>query len=346
LKESQAQYDIRKEYQELAYENQLSIGYLRGDEIAKEVAQQNQAMNQEQRALAKYQYYAEDVPKQIAKNTENAANLERQIYYENLELKWKVEVKKLTASRNTESILSDMHQEIDMIGKVDQTWERSREFIKLQDAAMIQAKGNMEEYNLIMAEGRDIFEQVADKKRWLEMSRAIEGPMTNALESLIFESEKFGDVMKNLLQEILMQMIRISVIRPAAEWLSMGTLGVATAIGSALFDRGGIAGRTNAPMMAMPASAYLNAPVLDSGFWSDHYPAVLQRGEKVIPAGVGGHGSGSPPTVIINCDPSKTGIQMKQQGNWKFDGNKWVMSIVCDAWDRGHPFRDKVLNAR
>jgi len=50
------------------------------------------------------------------------------------------------------------------------------------------------------------------------------------------------------------------------------------------FHDGGVVGRGGVPRMA-PAALFVNAPRFHTGLASDEFPAILQRGETVIPAG-------------------------------------------------------------
>jgi hypothetical protein len=63
---------------------------------------------------------------------------------------------------------------------------------------------------------------------------------------------------------------------------------------------GGIVGPSS-PMRMMPAGMFDHAVRLHSGLKGDEFPAVLQRGEQVIPRGGGsGRGSGGNVTVNVN----------------------------------------------
>jgi hypothetical protein len=55
--------------------------------------------------------------------------------------------------------------------------------------------------------------------------------------------------------------------------------------GAETFHRGGIVGTDHGPMRSIPASYFANAPRLHQGLAADEFPAVLQKGEQVIPKG-------------------------------------------------------------
>ena len=148
--------------------------------------------------------------------------------------------KRETAAKDVERMLDGMQRELDMVGQVSNTWERSREFVDLHAKAIEAAAGNMQEYNRIMAEAGDIFEQLKLAERWAEISRAMESSFSSAMERMIFEGEKFGDAMKTVFREILMEAIRIQFIRPQAQALA-DFMGVAVSgITGAIFAGGGM----------------------------------------------------------------------------------------------------------
>jgi hypothetical protein len=51
------------------------------------------------------------------------------------------------------------------------------------------------------------------------------------------------------------------------------------------FHEGGIVGETTVPKRELPAATFIGAPRLHSGLAGDEFPAILQRGETVIPKG-------------------------------------------------------------
>jgi hypothetical protein len=80
-----------------------------------------------------------------------------------------------------------------------------------------------------------------------------------------------------------------------------GDYGVETYAG--IGHTGGIVGEASWPVRAMPSAVYHMAPRLHSGLAADEFPAILQRGETVIPKGRGPAGTStinSSITVNVN----------------------------------------------
>jgi len=64
----------------------------------------------------------------------------------------------------------------------------------------------------------------------------------------------------------------------------------------------------------------------------DEYPAVIKRGETILPEGAGV----VPPTVVIN---NNTGLPLDQAGPPRFDGDQWVVNVVVRDLNERGPIR-------
>ena len=106
--------------------------------------------------------------------------------------------------------------------------------------------------------------------------------------------QKIGDMVKSLEQDILRSFIRQNITGPIAGGLSSmlggGTDGTGGSSGgifgslfSSIFHDGGIVGETLAPTRMMPAHAFASAPRFHNGLMPDEFPAILQKGETVLP---------------------------------------------------------------
>jgi len=109
-----------------------------------------------------------------------------------------------------------------------------------------------------------------------------------------------------------------------------------SAIVGAIFHEGGIVGKTPSPIRAVPAGTFSGAPRLHSGLSSDEFPAILQRGEIVLPRGSGGSttpAEAAPMTVIINNNVRGLSIEAEE------DQKERVLEIVIDAAETDGPYR-------
>jgi hypothetical protein len=102
-------------------------------------------------------------------------------------------------------------------------------------------------------------------------------------------------------------------------------------IGTNIFHDGGTVGRDTVPQQPMPVSMFNNAPRLHDGLASDEYPAILQRGETVIPRG---EGKSDSPNVQVNVINNTNQEAQAEQQQPKWDGEKWILNVVLDAANR------------
>lgn len=99
---------------------------------------------------------------------------------------------------------------------------------------------------------------------------------------------------------------------------------------SGLFHSGGIVGHGGG-LRIMPSLAFAGAPRLHSGLASDEFPAILQRGEMVIPKG--GWTAGDPRQQNLNVEvriENQSGSPLKlEQGSVARGIDKMVIGIVA-----------------
>ncbi|HRE06727.1 MAG TPA: phage tail tape measure C-terminal domain-containing protein, partial [Opitutaceae bacterium] len=108
----------------------------------------------------------------------------------------------------------------------------------------------------------------------------------------------FRQMTAGILQDIAKLTLRQSVVSPLVGALSTAIMGIFGGTmdggagghfsngGSALAaikHNGGVVGVTPSPMRPVPTAMFHNAPRLHQGLAPDEFPAILQRGEAVIP---------------------------------------------------------------
>lgn len=92
---------------------------------------------------------------------------------------------------------------------------------------------------------------------------------------------------------------------------------------------GGVIGQTASPRRLVPSLAFDFAPRLHKGLSPDEYPAILQRGETVIPKG------GSGPMNVTVQIVNESGVDMKvTQSAATFDAQQMIVSAWLDALER------------
>lgn len=154
-------------------------------------------------------------------------------------------------------------------------------------------------------------------QRWQWLTDQMTFTMTNAFDRLVFEGEKFGDFMKNLLRNIARDIANIMIFEPFARTLAGGITGL---MGAPVAHRGGMIG-SGMPQMQVPALAFAGAPRLHGGLRDDEFPAVLQRGERVYEKGGG-------PDVQLNIINQTSQPVEAEQPHVRLDGDALVADVI------------------
>ncbi|MEQ1788835.1 MAG: phage tail tape measure C-terminal domain-containing protein [Rickettsiales bacterium] len=123
----------------------------------------------------------------------------------------------------------------------------------------------------------------------------IEDTLVDMVSTGEFSMKKLGDLVQSIEQDILRSFIRENITGPIAGGLSSllgggGAAGGSSAGGgifgslfSSIFHDGGVVGESSAPSRMMPAHIFATAPRFHNGLMPDEFPAILQKGETVIP---------------------------------------------------------------
>jgi hypothetical protein len=128
-------------------------------------------------------------------------------------------------------------------------------------------------------------------------ARKVEDTLVEMVSSGEFSFRKLGDLVQSIQQDILRMVIRENITGPIAGGISDLLKGGGSGGGSgggflsglfddfftSIFHGGGVVGETMAPRRMVSASTFIGAPRLHNGLMPDEFPAILQRGETVIP---------------------------------------------------------------
>ena len=246
------------------------------------------------------------------------------------------------AIADVDRILTGMRMELDMVGQVGDTWHRSREHAELHAAAVEAAAGNAMLYAAYMAQGAELFERYRIAERWAEISQSMEHSFSNAIDRMIFEGEKFGDSIVNVLREIAVEMVRVMTIRPAAQALAGGLSGML----GGLFGQTTAAATTISPTLAAgPADAWLDTlpHYGDGGFVSQPHVAVVGEVPEVITPISKLSGAAGPAPQIIVYEAPGAHVDRKRTETFH-DGEKWVVKAWLNDWYSGGDTRKAVRN--
>ncbi len=121
-----------------------------------------------------------------------------------------------------------------------------------------------------------------------EAMKATEDAIVNMVTSGEVSLNSLNDLANSIVADITCMMVQQSITGPLAKWMgsSMESGGFMSDILGSIFHEGGMAGET-APSRQVPAFVFAGAPRYHSGgiagLRPDEVPAILQRGETVIP---------------------------------------------------------------
>jgi hypothetical protein len=108
---------------------------------------------------------------------------------------------------------------------------------------------------------------------------------------------------------------------------------------------GGVIGYSPAPMRLAPASLFASAPRLHKGLAADEFPAILQRGETVIPRG-GAPAAERPVNVEVRID-NQSGMPLKlEKGPVSQSPDKIIVGIVAKNIQENGALRQLIAGRR
>ncbi len=160
-----------------------------------------------------------------------------------------------------------------------------------------------------------------DTSQTVDLVRDLGMTFQSAFENAIVGGQDLRSVVSGLLEDIARLILRLYVIQPLVNSIT-GMFSSFLGVPSVVMHGGGVVGSSGTMALA-PAGLFVGAPKLHSGLNADEFPAILQRGETVLPKNFGGN-SAAPNIKIINVlDPSVVGDYMST-----YEGEKMIMNIV------------------
>ena len=160
----------------------------------------------------------------------------------------------------------------------------------------------------------DVFSKAADDVNSALVDMATTGK---------FNMKSLASAVQSLEKDVLSSFMKQNVTGPIAGWfgnlLSGGAApagagdaggGIFGSIFSSIFHEGGVVGQSAASRRAVPSILFAGAPRFHDGLAPDEFPAILQRGETVIPKG----GRQGGPNVVMNINTPNAQSFMESKG--------------------------------
>lgn len=149
---------------------------------------------------------------------------------------------------------------------------------KWEDGASRALKRYADEATNAAKNAEDLFGSAATK---------VEDTLVDMVTTGEFSFKKLGDLVQSIEQDILRMFIRQQITGPIAGALGDFVKGsggdIFGSIFGSLFHDGGVVGVSGVSRRAVPAYAFAGAPRFHNGLMPDEFPAILQKGETVIP---------------------------------------------------------------
>lgn len=160
-----------------------------------------------------------------------------------------------------------------------------------------------------------------DTSQTVDLVRDLGMTFQSAFENAIVGGQGLRSVVSGLLEDIARLILRLYVIQPLVNSIT-GMFSSFLGVPSVVMHGGGVVGSSGTMALA-PAGLFVNAPKLHSGLKADEFPAILQRGETVLPKNFGGSNT-APNIKIINVlDPSVVGDYISSS-----EGERMVVNIM------------------
>jgi lambda family phage tail tape measure protein len=115
----------------------------------------------------------------------------------------------------------------------------------------------------------------------------VEDTLVDMVTTGEFSFKKLGDLVQSIEQDILRMFIRQQITGPIAGALGDFVKGsggdIFGSIFSSIFHDGGVVGASSVARRAVPSHLFAGAPRFHNGLMPDEFPAILQKGETVLP---------------------------------------------------------------
>ena len=247
----------------------------------------------------------------------------------------------LDARDKVDRLNAELIKEMQIIGRLEDSHERAAKMVEYE-AAVMEAYGNRTaEARAMLVQYAEELDRLEKRKKLVELGEQFGDTWGRALEDMALGARSAGDAIKALELDIARMILRQQVTQPMADSLQrafvdyFGRTPAATDVPMGATDisspvpiahGGWRVGTTPSRMRNVPWSLFAGAPRLHSGLRWDEYPAILQKNETVLPAGV------SPATVVPQpvfniTNQSSTQVEAQQTGV-QFDGRRMLVGMV------------------
>lgn len=226
------------------------------------------------------------------------------------------------ARREAMAEMANMEQavqrEMEIIGRLSDSHAHAADIIEYAALANERYGEGTEEAAAATARFEASIKRLARQEKIVNMAEDISRAFGQTFADLVTGAASAEEAFRSLGNQIIATMAQKMIADPIATGL-MGMF-------AGIFHSGGVVGETPTPVRIVNPSIFAGAPRLHSGLRWDEYPAILQKNETVLPAGV------SPVTVlpqpVFNITNQSSAQVEAQQTGVQFDGRRMLVGMV------------------
>jgi hypothetical protein len=224
--------------------------------------------------------------------------------------------------------------EIELVGRLNKTWERSKDVIELQMAAEAAwGEGNIQT-QMAISEYTEKLEALERAQKLQQVAESIGQAFSNAFADIAFSAKETSQILDEMFNMLIQRITQIMIFEPFAQSITAGIQGMFPATVSHGGGPAGVGGHRS-----VPAGVFAGAPRLHDGLMPNEFATILERGEWVLPknavdamaSGRGG-GGGTVNITVRAIDAQGTYAFLKQN-------SRVIASMVLESSQNNHPIR-------
>jgi len=218
---------------------------------------------------------------------------------------------------------SAVQREMDIIGRLSDSHAHAADMIDYATLANERYGEGTAEAAAATAKFEQSIKRLSRQEKIVSMAEDISRAFGQTFADLITGAASAEDAFRSLGNQIIATIAQKAIADPIAT----GMMGMFSGMmGVPVMHRGGIVGQTPAPVQIVNPGIFAGAPRLHSGLRYDEYPAILQRGEAVIPKGQSS--GGGAPNVSVNITNQTASPVATATPDIHFDGRRMIVGVI------------------
>lgn len=215
-----------------------------------------------------------------------------------------------------------VQREMEIIGRLSDSHAHAADMIDYASLANERYGEGTDEAAAATAKFEQSIKRLSQQEKIVSMAEDISRAFGQTFADLVTGCATAEDAFRSLGNQILATMAQNLIADPIVDAMTAGLSGIF----AGLFHKGGVVGETAAPIRAVDPRIFAGAPRLHTGLREDEYPAILQRGEQVIPRGQAS--GGGAPNVQVQITNQTVAPIANVVPDVHFDGRRTVVGIL------------------